>query len=74
MRERLQNDYYYESFRVVCFVVNRQNLLRKVLISLWMLRFVISPSCCLSSQCQWITYDMYHLIYHPNVFIAQEHL
>jgi len=48
--------------------------MRKVLISRRLVRLVISPICCLFFlQFQWITYDVYHLIYHPNVFIAQDH-
>jgi len=29
--------------------------------------------CCIFQQFQWITYDVYHLIYHPDLFIVQEH-
>jgi len=58
---------------VVCIVVSCQNLSRKLLGSRWLLRFVISPICCLFSQFQWITYDAYYFICHPNAFVAQEH-
>jgi len=48
--------------------------MRKVFVSLLLLRLVISPICCLFSQFQWIVYDVYPLIYHPDVCIAQEYL
>ena len=48
--------------------------MRKGLTYRWLLRLLKSAICCLLPQFQWITYDVYPIIYHPNLFIAAEHL
>jgi len=78
-RETLRNDYRYEGFiralrscdqKVIGSVVNCQNLTRKVLVCHWLLQLLIGLIRCIFPQFQWVTYDVYHLIYHPNFFIA----
>jgi len=59
--------------KVVCFVVS-QNLTRKALVYRWLLRLLIGPIGCIFPQFQWITYDVYHLIYRSNLVIAQKNL
>jgi len=56
--------------KIVRFVVSHQNLTKKVLIFHWLLRLLIGPIRCIFPQFQWITYDVWHLIYHPNLFFA----
>ena len=33
---------------------------------------LISPICCILLQFQWIAYEVYHLIYHTNLFTFHE--
>ena len=74
MREQLQNDYNFYGHVTRKVVRSCQTLMRKALDSHWQLRILLSPICCLFSKFQWILYDVYHLIYHPTSFIAQEHI
>ena len=49
-------------------------LTSNALVSRWLLRLLISPICCIFPQFQWITYDVYHPLDHPSLFIVQESL
>jgi len=57
---------------VICFVVGRQNLVRKVLVSRWVLQLLIVPSVAYFHSR--VTYGVYHLIYYTNMFIVHQHL